>query len=235
MLHKPGTVTCTGAAGRIAFANKLHSAAAKISGVRRMKLVRLLDRKAIALRMTIFARNSPLLRLLPLLTLVLTSLFFSLTLAQSPAVPAHDALLEKLTGHWVMTGTIGKQDVTHDVDVDWILKRQYVRIHEVSREKDADGELAYEAWIHIVWDKENAEYAVMWLDNTGTTNFAAEGVGHGKPDGDRILFVWKSADLSGIRNTFAFDRASETWSWTIDNVDKSGTLSPFAKLTLKRK
>ena len=93
MLHKPGIVTCTGAADRIAFANKLHSAAAKISGVRRMQLVRLLDRKAIALRMTTLARNSPLLRLLLLLTRALTSLVFSLTPAQSPAVPAHDALL----------------------------------------------------------------------------------------------------------------------------------------------
>jgi hypothetical protein len=158
-----------------------------------------------------------------------------MTLAQSPVVPARDTLLEKLTGHWVMTGTIGKQAVTHDVDADWILKRQYIRIHEVSREKDDDGEIAYEAWIHIVWDKENAEYVVMWLDSTGTTNFAAEGVGHGKPDGDRIPFVWKSADKSGIRNTFAYARASETWSWTIDNVDKSGTPSPFAKVTLKRK
>ncbi len=144
------------------------------------------------------------------------------------------ALMDKLTGDWVMTGTIGKQAVTHDVHVDWILKRQYIRIHDVSRERDADGELAYEAWIHIVWDKENAEYAVMWLDNTGTTNFAAEGVGHGKPKGDRIPFVWKNADGSGIHNTFAYDRASDTWSWTIDNVDKSGKPSPFARVTLKR-
>ena len=88
-----------------------------------------------------------------------------------------------------------------------ILKHQDLASRHIG-EKDADGELAYEAWIHIAWDKENAEYAVMWLDNTGTTNFAAEGVGHGKPDGDRIPFVWKSADGSGIHNTFAYDRGA---------------------------
>ena len=197
--------------------------------------MKLRERKVIDLRMTTLARNNTFFRLLPLLTLSLTLLFCPMTLAQSPVVSARDALLEKLTGHWVMTGTIGKHAVTHDVDVDWILKRQYIRIHEVSREKDDDGEFAYEAWIHIVWDKENAEYVVMWLDNTGTTNFAAAGVGHGKPDGDRIPFVWKSADKSGIWNTLAYDRASETWSWTIKNVDKSGTPSSFAKVTLKRK
>ncbi len=121
-----------------------------------------------------------------------------------------------------MTGTVGDEEVTHDVYVDRILKRQYVRIHELSREKEADGEPAYEAWIHIAWDKENAEYVVMWLDNTAITNFAPEGVGHGKtrwrPDPFRLeIRRWKrhSQTLS------KYDRTNETWTWSIDNVDKS--------------
>ncbi len=154
--------------------------------------------------------------------------------AQDTVKQKSDSVLDKLEGEWVMTGTVGSEEVTHDVYVDRILKRQYIRIHELSREKDADGDPAYEAWIHIAWDKENAEYVVMWLDNTATTNFAPEGVGHGKPDGDRIPLVWKSADGSGIHNTFKYDRASETWKWEIDNVDESEKASPFARLTLKR-
>lgn len=168
------------------------------------------------------------------LLLVSISLSPSLVTAQdSVTIPA--ALADKMTGEWVMTGTIGKEEVTHDVYVDQILKRQYLRIHEISREQDVDGEPAYEAWIHIAWDEENAEFVVMWLDSTGTTNFSAEGVGHGKPDGDRIPFVWKFADGSGIHNTFTYHRASDTWSWKIDNVDKTGKPYPFARLTLKRK
>ena len=176
-----------------------------------------------------------MLKMLLLLIFTWMSLGHSISQAQSPAAPADEALMDKMTGHWEMTGTIGKQAVTHDVDVDWILKRQYIRIHEVSREKTTDGELAYEAWIHIAWDKKNAEYVVMWLDNTETTNFAPEGVGHGKPAGDQIPFIWKSADKSGLRNTFAYDQKSDTWTWKIDNLDKSGTPSPFANVTLKRK
>ncbi len=154
---------------------------------------------------------------------------------QDSVAPKPDSLLDKLEGEWVMTGTVAEEEVTHDVYVDRILKRQYVRIHELSREKDADGEPAYEAWIHIAWDNEKSEYVVMWLDNTATTNFAPEGVGHGKPDGDRIPFIWKSADGTGIHNTFKYDRSTETWTWDIDNVDKSLKASPFARLTLKRK
>jgi ketosteroid isomerase-like protein len=115
-----------------------------------------------------------------------------------------------------------------------VLNRQYIRIHEVSREKDAGGGPAYEAWIYLVWDAKKREYAVMWLDNTAATNFAPEGVGHATPDGDRIPIVWNDADGGGIRTTFAFDRAKDVWSWTIDNVSKAGTASPFARVTLTR-
>lgn len=159
----------------------------------------------------------------------------SMALAQDSVKPATESLLERMTGEWVMQGTIDNEEITHDIYIDQILNRQYVRIHEVAREKDTAGQPAYEAWIHIAWDKANEEYVVMWLDNTGVTNFSADGVGHGKPDGERIPFIWKLADGSGIHNTFAYVRASDTWSWEIDNVDKSGKFSPFARVTLKRK
>lgn len=161
--------------------------------------------------------------------------FPGMALAQAPEAATPDSLVESMTGQWVMEGTIDDEKVTHDVRVDRILNRQYVRIHELAREKDAAGEPAYEAWIHIAWDKANGEFVVMWLDNTGVTNFSPDGVGHGKPEGDRIPFIWKLADGSGIRNTFAYDRASDTWSWAIDNVDKAGQSSPFGRVTLKRK
>ncbi|HKW02734.1 MAG TPA: hypothetical protein VJN96_23125 [Vicinamibacterales bacterium] len=154
---------------------------------------------------------------------------------RSAAAAAPDALLDKMTGHWVMTGTIGKQSTTHDVDVDWILKREYLRIHEVSREKDAAGAPQYEAWIHIAWDAKKNEYAVLWLDNTATFTFTADGIGHGKRDGDRISMVFKDPDGTGVHTTFSYDRAKDAWAWTIDNVDKAGTPSSFAKLTMTRK
>lgn len=159
------------------------------------------------------------------------------TCGQEPekAKPDPIAMMDKMVGDWVMTGTIGQDEVTHDVDVDWVLKRQYIRIHEVSREKDAQGERAYEAIIYLVWDEENREYAMMWLDNTAPTNFAEEGVGHAKLNGNRLPFVWESEGGGGIRNTFQYWPEKDMWSWSIDNVAKDGTVSSFAKLELKRK
>jgi hypothetical protein len=145
-----------------------------------------------------------------------------------------DALLDKMTGHWVLTGTIAKQQTTHDVDVDWILNREYIRIHEVSREKTAAGGPKYEAWIHIAWDAKKSEYAVLWLDNTAVFTFAADGIGHAKPDGDRIPMLFADPDGGGIHTTFSYDRPTDRWSWTIDNVDKTGSVSSYAKVTLTR-
>jgi hypothetical protein len=167
--------------------------------------------------------------------LAFASLVVPVALAQSQTLSAPEALLDKMTGHWVMTGTISKRPATHDVDVDWVLKREYIRIHEVSRDKDASGGIGYEAWIYIVWDAKKAEYAVMWLDNTAATNFGAEGIGHAEPDGDRIPFIFKDAEGTAIHTAFAYDRAKDTWSWTIDNLDRSGKSSSFAKLTLTRR
>ena len=169
-----------------------------------------------------------------LVAFAFTTVVAPAALTQDQATSAAEALLDKMTGPWVMTGTIGKKLTTHDVDVDWVLKREYIRIHEVSRDKDASGGIGYEAWIYLVWDAKTREYAVMWLDNTAATNFVAEGIGHAKPNGDRIPFIFKDAE-SGIHTTFAYDRAKDTWSWTIDNLDKSGKSSPFARLTLTRK
>ena len=151
------------------------------------------------------------------------------------ATEAPGALLDKMTGRWVLTGTIGKQQTTHDVDVDWILNREYIRIHEASREKTAAGGPQYEAWIHIAWDAKKSEYAVLWLDNTAVFTFAADGIGHAKPDGDRIPMRFTDPDGGGIHTTFSYDRTNDTWSWTIDNVDKTGRLSSFAKVALTRK
>lgn len=81
--------------------------------------------------------------------------------AQDSGVPKHEALMDRMVGEWVMTGTIAGEQVTHDVHAEWILDRRYVRIHEVSRERDENGKLAYEAWIDVAWDAANAEYVVM--------------------------------------------------------------------------
>ena len=84
------------------------------------------------------------------------------------------------------------------------------------REKDSTGKPQYEAMIYVVWDPKASEYAWLWLDTTGISLFSADGVGHAKPEPDRIPFVFKDP-TGGVYNTFSYDRAKDEWSWTIDN------------------
>jgi hypothetical protein len=163
---------------------------------------------------------------------------YQLILAFAVLLPAvqpdpHHELLDKMTGHWVLSGTIAKQQTTHDVEAVWILEKGYVQIREVSREKTADGKPQYEALIHVVWDPKAGEYAVLWLDTTGVANFPPEGIGHARPARDAMKFIFKDPN-GGVETTFVYDRAKDQWTWDIDNESK-GKLTPFARVTLTRK
>ena len=176
--------------------------------------------------------RNPLWGLVLIFTLVSAPLQGALRLQAAQPDPQRE-LLDKFTGHWVLRGTIAKQQTTHDVDIEWVLNQEYLRMHEVSREKDSAGKPNYEAIVYLVWEPKAAEYACLWMDTTGISLFAQEGVGRAKPAPDKIPFFFKDAD-GGVRTTFAYDRAKDTWSWTIDNESK-GVASPFARVTLTRK
>lgn len=172
---------------------------------------------------------------LPLLLTVPLALALSLAaLAQAEPAPPDPQreLLDRLTGHWVMRGTIAQQQTTHDIEAQWVLDRGYVQIHDVSRERNDSGKPEYEALVYVVWEPKLGEYACLWLDSTGVAAFPPEGVGHAQPEPDRIAFVWGDSE-SGIHNTFTYDRANDAWSWAIDNVSQ-GALRPFARVTLTR-
>lgn len=77
-----------------------------------------------------------------------------------------DSLFDRLIGRWVLRGTIARQSTTHDVTFAWMLGREYVQMHEVSREREANGTPSYEAVVLFGRDPKSGEYACLWLDNT---------------------------------------------------------------------
>jgi len=144
------------------------------------------------------------------------------------------SLLDRLTGQWVLEGTIAGETTTHDVEAKWVLDRQYLQIHEISREEEAPGKPKYEAIVYITWEEPRGEYSCLWLDSTGNSGLSNGIVGHAKPAGDEIPLLFKDSDGSAIHNTFTYDPSAHTWKWKIDN-EKDGRLSPFARVTLRRK
>jgi hypothetical protein len=151
---------------------------------------------------------------------------------QAQSLPA-DSLFERLIGQWVLRGSIAHRQTTHDVTFEWMLGREYVQMHEVSRERAANGGPAYEAVVLFGRDPRSGEYGCLWLDNTGAGAFDSQGVGRGAVAGDSIPFLFRYTATDGFHNTFVYDRTTDSWQWHMDN-DSSGVRRPFGRVALTR-
>ncbi len=169
-------------------------------------------------------------------TLVAVALLLPLGGTASSEPPRlEDPFLERLTGSWVLRGTIAGKATTHDVSSEWVLGHLYVRIHEVSREKDGTGRALYEAIVLIGRDPATAEYQCLWLDSTAGGGLTPQAIARGKRAGDSVPFLFREADGTvSFNNTFAYDKAGDSWTWKMDNV-KDGKPVPFGRVRLTRR
>lgn len=162
------------------------------------------------------------------------SLVLVLLSASARQTAFQDPLLDHLIGKWILQGTIGGSATTHDIEADWVLGHEYVRLHELSREKDAKGQAAYEAIVFIGWDQRSGQYACLWLDSTGGGGLTGQAIGHAKRGGEEIALLFKAGDGSLFHTTFAYAKSTDTWEWRMDGEEK-GKLQPFARVKLMRK
>ena len=144
------------------------------------------------------------------------------------------ALMNHLVGQWTMSGILGGKQTVHDVEASWVLKREYVQFHEVSRERAADGGPAYEAIVLLSWHARSSEFMCLWLDNTAGGGLSPDGIARGKRSGDAIPLVFTISRGESLHTTFAYDRSADTWRLTIDDVT-NGKSERFGDVTLARK
>jgi hypothetical protein len=145
-----------------------------------------------------------------------------------------DSVFDRLIGHWVLRGTIARQATVHDVTFEWLLGREYVQMHEVSRERAPSGGAAYEAVVLFGRDPVSGDYACIWMDNTGATAFDPQGNGRGAVAGDSLPLLFHYTATTSFHTTFVYDRATDSWQWHMDN-DSVGVRRPFARVTLTRR
>ncbi len=123
------------------------------------------------------------------------------------------------------------QKTVHDIDAEWVLAHQYLHLHEVSRDRNAKGEPAYEAMAFIAWDAKKSQYVIAWLDVYGDISPIAS-IAYSKKNGNELAFVFNDPD-GAFHTTFAYDAKSDTWKMDMDATEK-GELKPFARTTLTR-
>ena len=140
-------------------------------------------------------------------------------------------LLDHLAGKWAMTGTLGGKPTTHDVEAEWILNREYLHLHEVSRKKKANGAPVYEAIVFIGWDPKAQQFACLWLDSTEAWDFTAPGIMRGKPIGTSIPLVFTVSPSEAFHTTFIYQENNKTWRLLIEDVT-NGKSNRFADVRL---
>ncbi|MFZ0298317.1 MAG: hypothetical protein WAM13_08210 [Candidatus Sulfotelmatobacter sp.] len=169
--------------------------------------------------------------------LAILALFFMISFSASgQEATRRDPLLDHLTGRWMLQGTIGGHETTHDIESEWVLNHEYLRFHEKSREKNAQGQPAYEAIVFIEWDESSNEYRCLWLDSTGGGALSAP-TALGKRGNGEIAFLFMDKDKDkdgGIHTTFVYSKGTDSWNWLIDN-ENGGKLTQFARVKLTRK
>ena len=106
-----------------------------------------------------------------------------------------------------------------------------MRIDEVSRERDAHGPPAYVATIFVGWLQDH--YVCFWFDNTGVASPAVTCTAPFAQD--TIAFEFRNAEGAlFFTNTFAYNRAADTWSWRMVDVE-GGRTDTFGTVTLRRR
>ena len=164
------------------------------------------------------------------LLVLFVGLFCGLGPAQEP--PVNSPLLDHLTGKWVLQGTLAHKQTTHDITAEWVVDHHYVRLHEVSREKKADGKPQYEAIIFIGWNEKPKTYACVWLDVFG--GLASESIGVASQKENTLIFVFKDENGSAtFKNDFIYDPNRDSWEWIMDNVI-DGERKAFGRVKLIR-
>jgi hypothetical protein len=142
-------------------------------------------------------------------------------------------MLGRLVGRWVLTGTIAGRSTVHDVEADWVLQRNYVRLSEISRERRDNGQPIYEATIFVGWAEGPRHYVCFWLDNTevasGDVTCSAANAQ------DAIALEFRDAQGALIfTNTFLYHPDGDTWEWRMDNI-RENVAAPFGRVSLRRR
>jgi len=144
-----------------------------------------------------------------------------------------DSLLNKMTGKWVLKGTIAGQETVHDIDGKRVLNGQYLQFTEVSREKDERGNPVYQAVVYLCWQETKKEYYCLWLDNTSNEGISNGVIGRASQNGNKIELAFKFSDGTRFHTTFLYDGDGNTWQWLMDG-EENGKLKPFARVKLTK-
>ena len=150
------------------------------------------------------------------------------SVAQTPA-EWRDDLVDHMTGSWKMEGSVMGRDAHHEVEAEWVLNHQFLRIHEKTSSGASAAEHKYEATWFLGYDPISERYVLHLLDVFGAR--FSETLGYGARDGNAIRFIFEYPD-GPFHTTFRWSPEKDSWEWLMEQKDKDGKWTSFADLKL---
>ena len=127
-------------------------------------------------------------------------------LAQAPA-EWQDDLVSHLTGSWKVEGKVVGNDAHHDVQVDWVFNRQFLRITEKTSANAPAAERPYDAIWYLGYDATSERYVLHLIDTFGAR--FSETLGYGIRDGNQIHFIFEYPD-GPFHNTYRWNATEKS-------------------------
>ena len=152
------------------------------------------------------------------------------SLAQAPP-EWKDELVDHMTGEWIMTGQVIGREAHHDVQAEWVLNHQFLRIHEKTAASAPATERRYEAIWFLGYDSISERYVLHLMDIFGTRY--SETLGYGTRAGNAIRFVFEYPE-GPFHTAFRWSPEIASWQWLLEQKDKDGRWTNFADLKLTR-
>jgi hypothetical protein len=130
-----------------------------------------------------------------------------------PPTPVPSDLLDQLVGIWDITGMAGPRPVHEHANVEWVLNRQFLRIHR----QQIDG--PDESVLHIGFDQVFKRFVQFRLDTNGARG--AETPAYGLQKGDNKLEFTFDYPNSLFRETWTWDAKERTWQFLTESGPKN--------------
>jgi hypothetical protein len=163
--------------------------------------------------------------------LALFAVSFSLPIVAQAPVEWQEGLVKYLAGSWKLEGKVMGNNAHHDVQADWVLNRQFLRIQEKTAANAPATERRYDSIWYLGYDSISERYVLHLMDTFGAR--FSETLGYGTLDGNQIRFVFEYPD-GPFHNTYRWNADENSWQWLMEQKDKGGKWVPFANLKLIR-
>ena len=146
-------------------------------------------------------------------------------------VVGQDDLVNHLEGSWKLEGNVMGNQAHHDVQADWVLNRQFLRITEKTSANAPASERKYDSIWYLGYDAISERYVLHLMDTFGAR--FSETLGYGTREGNSIKFIFEYPD-GPFHNTYRWNAEEKSWRWVMEQKNKEGKWAPFADLKLTR-